>query len=66
MEIKSIIKPLFFLLLGFYFIGTGIMGYQEGEETDYILKSYLFFMGVMLVMGAYFSYIEESLSKNKK
>ena len=60
MKIVNLLKPGCYLLLGFYFLGLGVMGYHEGEETDYILKIYIFFIGVMLIFGSYFSFKEES------
>jgi len=60
MKIINQVKPIVFLVCGLYLLGLGIFGYQDGEETDYILKAYLFFFGVMLIFGAYFCYMEET------
>ena len=60
MNIIKKVKPLVFLVLGIYFIGLGVFGYKDGEDTDYILKAYLFFLGIMLVFGSYFCYVEET------
>ena len=65
MKIINTLKSASFLILGFYFTGLGIFGYQDGEETDYILKTYLFFLGIMLIMGAYFSFVEKPSKKSK-
>ena len=42
------------------------MGYDEGEDTDYIFKVYLFFIGIMLAFGAYFSFKEESYPRRRR
>ena len=44
LKISDLIQPLFFALLGFFFIGLGLVGFQQADdsETDYFKKSLCF------------------------